>query len=99
MSHFLPHFSDHPAKEDLLIYEFDQFPLGSDETIVNRKDVTFLQLAAFDWSKGQRDPVTLTLLLEPTDTIGNYRRMGIAEVPNYNGLAEDGWEVKDVTII
>jgi len=42
------------------------------------------------------------LLLEPTSQDSNsldYRRVGIAEVPDINGLGRDGWEKREIIII
>jgi Heterokaryon incompatibility protein (HET) len=42
------------------------------------------------------------LLLEPTAQDNNpldYRRVGIAEVPDINGLGRDGWEKREIVII
>lgn len=39
------------------------------------------------------------LLLEPAGDSGNYRRIGLGEVPTHKELAEKGWEIKDATII
>lgn len=84
---------------DRLVFILDQFPPGSDEATVDLNAVYLLQLATYDWSMGNADPVTLALLLERAGSSGSYRRIGIAEVPNHERLADDGWEVKDVTII
>lgn len=97
-SHFLAHRSQTIAT-DQLVYVFDIFPPGSDETTVNFGAVYFLQLATFDWSDGERYPMTVVLLLEPAETLGNYRRIGMAQVPNCKGFTSEGWEIKNVTII
>lgn len=99
-SHFLPRPNKaQPDGLDQLIYYFDQFPPGSDANTVNFNALSFLQLSTWDWSNGERDLVTIALILEPVDSMGNYQRVGIVHIPNYNGLAEDGWETKDVTIV
>ena len=73
-----------------MIYGFDQFPPGSDATTVNLEAVSLLQLSTWDWSDRERDLVTIALMLKPTDTLRNYRRVGIVHIPNYNGLAVNG---------
>jgi hypothetical protein len=68
----------------------DQFPPGSDETIVNLEAVSLLRLANFRWVGGKRFQVIRALLLEPADDSGIYRRIGIAEVPMYKELVVEG---------
>jgi hypothetical protein len=59
------------------------------------------RISTWNWAflKEDTNLITVALLLEPVDDLGNFRRVGIAEVPNYNGLADGGWELSDVTII
>lgn len=58
------------------------------------------QISSWKWDQ-DRPEVTLALLLvkvgdQPIET---YRRVGMAEVPNVDGLAEEGWEMRDIRII
>jgi hypothetical protein len=46
--------------------------------------------------------IFFSLLLEPTSQDSNsldYRRVGIAEVPDINGLGRDGWRKREIVII
>jgi hypothetical protein len=76
-----------------------QFPLDIDETIVNLESVSMLQFAIWDWSEPIKAQVIAALLLKPAGDSGNYRRIGIAEVPTYGGLEKEGRRTRDVTII
>jgi hypothetical protein len=63
------------------------------------KIMTF-QISSWVWNEGY-PVITLALLPvqvtdEPTET---YRRVGVAEVPNVDGIAGEGWEMKDIRII
>lgn len=100
ISHYYRNYNkDHCISRDQLILEFNIFPPGGDESTVNLKNVSMFQLSTWDWTAFQQDRnlVTLTLLLEPVDDLGNFRRVNVAEVPNYNGLADE-WDIADVTI-
>lgn len=66
------------------------------------------QIARFESeSWGSREPksIVYALLLRPSEDsrldLGDrtYCRVGVAEVPDLDGLAGDGWEVGDVTIV
>lgn len=51
---------------------------------------------------GEAKALFFCLMLEPTDPSNNcsdYQRVGIAEVPDINGLGHDGWEKRDVVIV
>jgi hypothetical protein len=54
----------------------------------------YLQIAK--WSVG---PAIYALMLEPRDESGEYRRIGVAQIPEVNGLAQRDWEMRTVTII
>jgi len=102
MSHFVHKYNESETlSQDELVLNFDIFPPGSDESSVNLGKVIMLQISTWDWTGHKQDTnhITMALILEPADDMGNFRRVGIAEVPNYNGLADDGWEIADVTII
>lgn len=103
-SHFLASLQPNEVETDLLWLSFDHFPPGSDETSIDFEAISLFQLSTWDWkgpseSYAEREPVVVALMLEVADELGNFRRVGLAHVPSCNGLAEDGWEVKDVTII
>jgi hypothetical protein len=110
-THFLQnYFNSHLVSRDGLILEFDTFPLGSDESTVNLNNVSMFQILTWDWTPIRdtdlltmaeildRNLALLALLLAPAADLGNYHPVGIAQVPNYNGLADE-WEIADVTII
>lgn len=76
-----------------------------EENVVLKKllDKTIMfQVSAWDWGSivSSRVIVLALLLLpvrdKPADT---YRRVGLVEVPNFEGLAEKGWITKEITII
>jgi len=60
--------------------------------------VTIFQISIWNWNDAI---ISLALLLLPVKDkpVDTYTRVGIAEVPNVDGLAEDGWVTKDVCII
>jgi len=66
---------------------------------VKLESVSMLQLAIRDWSEPIKAQVIIALLLKPAGDSGNYRRIGIAEVPMYGGLEKEGWGTRVVTII
>ncbi len=43
--------------------------------------------------------VTIALVLPPNEDGTTYRRVGMVQVPNYEDLAEIGWETRDFTIL
>ena len=61
--------------------------------------VMYLQLAKTDGPSSGIPPKLWSLILQPTDKAGEYRRRGIARIPEVDGMAEKGWEVQTVTII
>jgi hypothetical protein len=98
--HFLPGFNLRVTPGiDQLLYHFDIFTPGSDENTVVLEPLIFLQLSTWDWSDGRRGLITIALILEPVNILWSYKRVGIVHIPNHNGLAENGWETKDITII
>lgn len=66
-------------------------------TLVSQLEVILLQISTWKWDF---DPVSMALMLVPVDTSPDtFRGVGIAEVPNVDGLGDDGWETKDFCII
>jgi hypothetical protein len=61
----------------------------------------YLQIAKWGFA-GATDPhdsELFALILEPTGGIGEYRRIGIARIPEEDGIAEIGWEIRTVRIV
>ncbi|CZR65411.1 uncharacterized protein PAC_15311 [Phialocephala subalpina] len=68
-----------------------------------RRNVICLQIAKFGHYESEHyapDTTTIyALILEPTGgTIDEYKRIGIAEIPEEDGMAED-WDTKIITIV
>lgn len=57
-----------------------------------------LQISTWNWT-GKTITLALLLIQVEEGPKGTYRRVGIAEVPNVEGLSDEGWEMKEVTII
>jgi hypothetical protein len=82
-----------------LIFQLDVFDEKVEPLDVLANALLF-QISSWKWDQN-RPEVTLALLLvkvgdQPIET---YRRVGMAEVPNVDGLAEEGWEMRDIRII
>jgi hypothetical protein len=82
-----------------LIFELDVFDEKVEPLDVLAGALLF-QISSWKWDQ-DRPEVTLALLLvkvgdQPIET---YRRVGMAKVPNVDGLAEEGWEMRDIRII
>ena len=82
-----------------LIFQLDVFD-EKVEPLDVLADVLLFQISSWKWDQG-RPEITLALLLVKVgdQTIETYRRVGIAEIPNVDGLAEEGWEMRDICII
>jgi len=100
ISHFFENHIQAPGSLDQLIYYFD---LPTEDTMLENSlaDMIIFQISSWKWGSRNVRVITLALLLVPvkeklTDT---YQRVGIAEVPNTDGLAREGWGVKDICII
>jgi hypothetical protein len=101
VSHYFEEAIMTPKSLDQLIYYFD---LPEEDIMLENSlaDMVIFQISSWKWrSSGNALVVTLALLLFPvkgksTDT---YQRVGIAEVPNTDGLEREGWGVKDICII
>ncbi|KAF4629284.1 hypothetical protein G7Y89_g8865 [Cudoniella acicularis] len=86
-----------PDKKDQIICSFD---LEDGEPDARIQDVLLLQLSAYkSYRNGKTASLALLLSIDGKDGIETYRRIGIAEIPHIDGLADNGWEMKDVCII
>ena len=90
-----------PESLDQLIYYFD---LPEEDIMLENSltDMIIFQISSWKWPpSGNALVVTLALLLLPVEEkpTGTYQRVGIAEVPNTDGLEKEGWGVKDICII
>lgn len=110
-----PHFNSFIDDDKSHYYHHPDIVEGSDQLIcyfdvIDRaaapqdrlKDTVLLQISTWSWSKSYL--VSMALLLRPvrpspSGKPASYRRVGIAEVPNVDGLAEDGWKQGDFCII
>ena len=65
------------------------------------EEVSLLQIARLSSSIHKTAwPIYYALMLRPVDSEGvQFRRVGVAEVPDVDGLADEGWELKTVVII
>jgi hypothetical protein len=64
------------------------------------RKVTMFQISTWLWQNGRAVTTMVLLLLPAADQPdGTYRRVGIAEVPNYGHLADKGWETVELCII
>lgn len=99
-SHFHSPSSPYAAEDaDQLICYFDI--VEKDANLEeNLGDVTMFQISTWLWQRGTA-LTTMVLLLVPAagQPEGTYRRVGIAEVPNYEDVAESGWEIVELCII
>lgn len=88
-----------PVENDELICSFDVHDSVDAET--RFKDTMLLQISTWKRRFRSATEIAMALLLLPVEAESpeTYCRVGVAEVPNVDGLAEDGWEVKDVCII
>jgi hypothetical protein len=84
---------------DQLICYFDvlEEDVAPEETLGK---ILIFQISSWAWNEGYPIIILALLLIqvtdEPTET---YRRVGVAEVPNFEGMADEGWEMKDIRII
>jgi hypothetical protein len=83
--------------------ERDSYSLNRNVAKAQLLDVTLLQIATFTEDRStlleRLRPVSMALMLRATEDGTTYRRVGIAEVPNHEDLAEFGWEERDFTIV
>lgn len=61
--------------------------------------VIYLQLTKLESSSSGIPPKLYALILQPTGNPGDFRRRGIARIPEVDGMAEKGWEVETIAII
>lgn len=87
--------------ENPVICSFDEFHSGNDADELFH-NVSLLQIACWEVTmvnspcKGRR----FALLLRPQGESGEFKRVGIAELPySYNQFERDNWEMRDVAII
>ncbi len=80
--------------EAQVICSFDELDKEDDTGLFS--EVSLLRIGRCSrWLKGH-----FALLLKPTGKEGHFRRVGIAELPyDYDEFVDDGWEMRDVTII
>jgi len=100
MSHFHSQDSPNAAEAaDQLICYFDI--VEEDEKLEEMlRKVTMFQISTWLWQSGKALTTMVLLLLPAADQPdGTYRRVGIAEVPNYEDLADSGWETVELCII
>lgn len=101
VSHYFEEAILTPKSLDQLIYYFD---LPEEDIMLENSfaDMVIFQISSRKWrSPGNALFVTLALLLFPVNgkSTDTYQRVGIAEVPNTDGLEREGWGVKDICII
>lgn len=101
ISHYFEEATMKPESLDQLIYYFD---LPEEDIMLENSltDMIIFQISSWKWPpSGNALVVTLALLLLPVEEkpTGTYQRVGIAEVPNTDGLEKEGWGVKDICII
>jgi hypothetical protein len=94
----------HPGSPDQLICNFDRELSGKSSVL---EGVSFLQISR--WWEALQFPlgkdtessgVYYGLMLVAADDVGcRFERVGTVEVPDFDGVAERGWEIRDVVII
>jgi hypothetical protein len=63
-------------------------------------DALLFQISSWKWDQDGPEVALALLPVKVGDqSIETYRRVGMAEVPNVDGLAEEGWEMRDILII
>jgi hypothetical protein len=77
--------------------EGDDYLLNSNVAQAQVLDVILLQIATI--SDQHLKHVSIALMLRANEDGTTYRRVGIAEVPNHEDLADVGWEIRDFTIV
>ncbi len=91
-----------PEKADSLDPLICYFDVLEEDIALERslEKVMLFQISAWDWHKNCPLNIIALLLLQVDDkATETYRRVGMAEVPNVDGLVEEGLEMKDVCII
>jgi hypothetical protein len=66
--------------------------------VQEEKGIMYLQISKWTGCWGE-DGILFALILEPTGSINEYRRIGIAQIPEDNGIAEIGWKRQRLHII
>ncbi|KAF4622768.1 hypothetical protein G7Y89_g14259 [Cudoniella acicularis] len=62
------------------------------------KSIIYLQISKWTGFWGE-DGVLFALILEPTGLLDEYRRIGVAQIPEDNGIAEVGWKRQRLYIV
>jgi hypothetical protein len=52
-----------------------------------------------DSDDADEDGTIWALMLEPTGRRNTYRRIGVAQIPEDDGMADDGWQIGELTIV
>ncbi|PMD35079.1 HET-domain-containing protein [Hyaloscypha variabilis F] len=87
-----------PKSLDQLVYYFDI--LEEEISFKNSlQNVTMFQISSWIWNEDIVITMALLLVQVTDHPKKTYRRVGIAEVPNVDGLAEEGWDIQEVCII
>lgn len=61
--------------------------------------VMFLQILRWKGHGKMPFGIAYCLILEPTGNLNEFWRRGVAEVPDGDGMADDGWETQRVNIV
>ena len=88
-----PYEPDCGEAPDQLICSFDVLEEQISPKITLKNAVLF-QISTWIWHGA-----SISLALSKDKPVDTYTRVGIAEVPNIDGLAEGGWVTKDICII
>lgn len=100
-------FKDRSSTARIGASRFTNLEGGEDNYFLNRNvaqaevlNVTLLQIATVSLSSILENGwISMALMLRANEDGNTYRKIGIAEVPNYEDLAEVGWETRDFTIV
>lgn len=92
---------------DIIEPDFEKEDAAEDEVFLDDSldEAIMFQVSAWVWGarRGKVHPsvIVLALLLLPVKDkpADAYQRLGVAEVPNYEGLAGKNWTMKEITII